>query len=181
MRILILGIGNILFGDEGIGVHLCNYLKVNYSFSGPCQLDFVDGGTLAQSLIPLIVEYDEVLILDCVDVRDAQVGDVYAFPFNKVPNMVTWAGSAHEVEMLQTLKLIEVMGDLPAVEIIGIVPYIIGEETTFNLTQEVKNGAKLMEKKALEFLQARGFSYQKVKDFSLQEIANHSFRGVDDL
>lgn len=32
-KILILGIGNILFGDEGIGVHLAHYLKRNFSFS----------------------------------------------------------------------------------------------------------------------------------------------------
>ncbi|WP_394986524.1 hydrogenase maturation protease, partial [uncultured Helicobacter sp.] len=82
MKILILGIGNILFGDEGIGVHLSNYLKVNYSFApsdpaNPVEVEIVDGGTLAQMLIPLITSYDKVLILDCVSVDDAQIGDVY--------------------------------------------------------------------------------------------------------
>ena len=77
MKILVLGVGNILFGDEGIGVHLCNYLKVNYRFQTQHELDFIDGGTLAQSLIPLITSYDEVLILDCVSVEGASVGEVY--------------------------------------------------------------------------------------------------------
>lgn len=45
MKILVLGIGNILFGDEGIGVHLSNFLKLNYRFSGENEVDFVDGGT----------------------------------------------------------------------------------------------------------------------------------------
>ena len=84
MKILILGIGNILFGDEGIGVHLSNYLKVNYTFtpsdpSNPVEVEIVDGGTLAQMLIPLITSYDKVLILDCVSVDGAEIGDVYAF------------------------------------------------------------------------------------------------------
>ncbi len=181
MRILVLGVGNILFGDEGMGVHLCNYLKVNYIFNTTHELDFIDGGTLAQSLIPLITSYDEVLILDCVSVDDASVGDVYRFPFSSVPNIVTWAGSAHEVEMLQTLRMIEIMGDLPPVEIIGIVPYVIGEDTSFKLSDGVIKGAEIMQDQALSYLASKGIKAQKIKDIPLQVIANHSFRGVDDL
>lgn len=181
MKILVLGVGNILFGDEGIGVHLCNYLKVNYKFESPHQIDFIDGGTLAQMLIPIITSYDEVLILDCVDVDGAKTGEVYHFPFSKVPNIITWAGSAHEVEMLQTLRLIEAMGDLPPVSVIGIIPYVIGEDTTFELSESVKEGAKVMEKIALDFLEQRGVKATKIKNLDLQFVANHSFKGVDDL
>ena len=77
MKILILGIGNILFGDEGIGVHLSNLLKLNYSFEGEHEVDIVDGGTMAQHLIPIITNYDRVLILDCIDADNAQIGDIY--------------------------------------------------------------------------------------------------------
>ncbi|WP_104698083.1 MULTISPECIES: HyaD/HybD family hydrogenase maturation endopeptidase [unclassified Helicobacter] len=181
MKLLVLGVGNILFGDEGIGVHLCNYLKINYKFETSHQVDFIDGGTLAQALIPLITSYDEVLILDCVDVEDAEVGSVYFFPFDKVPNVITWAGSAHEVEMLQTLRLIQAMGDLPPVSIVGVIPYVIGEDTTFDLSQSVLEGAKVMEKIVLEFLANRGIEAKKVRELDLQFVANHSFRGVDDL
>ena len=88
-----LGIGNILFGDEGIGVHLSNYLKVNFAFtSSEHRVEFIDGGTLAQALIPLIVEYDYVLMLDSVDVHNGKIGDVYSFPFSALPEQVTWGG-----------------------------------------------------------------------------------------
>ena len=178
MRVLVLGIGNILFGDEGIGVHLCNYLKVNYSFSAESNsLDFVDGGTLANALIPLIVEYDSVLILDCVTVAEASIGDVYSFSFDKVPNCITWAGSAHEVEMLQTLHLTRLMGDLPPVHIIGIVPEVIGEETAFRLSQSLLEGAKTMESEAIAHLQSLGFKAVKTGNRPLQDIANLSYRG----
>ena len=181
MKILVLGVGNILFGDEGIGVHLCNYLKVNYRFQTQHELDFIDGGTLAQSLIPLITSYDEVLILDCVSVEGASVGEVYHFPFSKVPNIISWAGSAHEVEMLQTLRMIEVMGDLPPVSVIGIVPFVIGEETTFSLSEPLKEGAKVMESLAIDFLSRLGVDSQKTRDIPLQVVAEHSFKGVDAL
>ncbi|RDU60896.1 HyaD/HybD family hydrogenase maturation endopeptidase [Helicobacter sp. MIT 14-3879] len=178
MKVLVLGIGNILFGDEGIGVHLCNYLKVNYQFE--CHensIEFIDGGTLANTLIPLIVEYDNVLILDCVSVANAKIGEVYSFGFDKVPNFITWAGSAHEVEMLQTLHLTKLMGDLPPVHIIGIVPEIIGEDTAFHLSNSLLEGVVTMESEAIRYLTSLGFTVKKIQDIPLQEVANNSYKG----
>jgi len=177
MKILVLGIGNILFGDEGIGVHLVHYLQKKYDFSGPNQVDLIDGGTLAQRLIPIIVEYDKVFIFDTVDVDDGNIGDVYFFDFLDVPECVTWQGSAHEVEMLQTLEMIHMMGDLPETKIIGVVPYVIGEDTTFNLTDEVVKASKLMEKVLIDNLKKLGVEV-KVKDenVDIREIAKVSYK-----
>ena len=178
MNVLVLGIGNILFGDEGIGVHLCNYLKVNYTFhSEEHNITFVDGGTLANMLIPLIVEYDNVLLLDCVSVNEAQIGDVYSFSFDKIPSCITWAGSAHEVEMLQTLHLTKMMGDLPQVHVIGIVPEVIGEDTAFSLSKSLLKGALTMEQSAIAYIESLGFVATKIQNVPLQEIANSSYKG----
>ena len=180
MKILVLGIGNILFGDEGIGVHLANFIDEKYDFKGPHQVDIIDGGTLAQRLIPIITEYDKVFVFDCVDVDEANIGDVYFFDFRDVPECVTWQGSAHEVEMLQTLQMIDMMGDLPETKIIGVVPYVIGEDTTFSITPEVQKAAKLMERILITELNKLGvepvIKNDKVK---LTEIAKESYkRGV---
>ena len=180
MKILVLGIGNILFGDEGIGVHLANYIDEKYEFSGH-QVDIVDGGTLAQRLVPIIVEYDKVFIFDCVDVDEAEIGDVYFFDFREVPECVSWQGSAHEVEMLQTLQMIEMMGDLPETKIIGVVPYVIGEDTTFHITEPVRKAAKLMEKVLIDNLKKLGVEVKvKNENIDIQEIAQNSYkRGVE--
>ncbi|MGX2971654.1 HyaD/HybD family hydrogenase maturation endopeptidase [Helicobacter sp. T3_23-1059] len=203
MRVLVLGIGNILFGDEGIGVHLMNYLKLNYTFTPPSftppsksitpkyneldssenpkhSLEFIDGGTLAQALIPLIVEYDFVLILDTVDVSGGDIGDVYSFPFDALPKQVSWAGSAHEVEMLQTLRLTQIMGDLPKIHIVGIIPEIIGEDTTFALSSELLSKVHTMEAEAIKQLESLGFVATKIDSpLSLQDIADNSYKGFD--
>ncbi|PAF45988.1 hydrogenase expression/formation protein [Helicobacter sp. 11S02629-2] len=178
-KVLVLGVGNILFGDEGIGVHLCNYLKLKYAFKADgLSVEFIDGGTLANALIPLISEYDEVLILDCVSAEGGNVGDVYSFNFKAIPNVVQWAGSAHEVEMLQTLRLHEMMGDLPNVHVIGIVPYVIGHDTTFELSLELLKSIGVMEEEALSQLQKLGFRYEiKNANLDLQEVANLSYKG----
>ncbi len=177
MKILVLGIGNILFGDEGIGVHLTNYLNEKYNFKGEHQVDFVDGGTLAQRLIPIIVEYDKVFVFDTVDVDNGKIGDVYFFNFLKVPECVSWHGSAHEVEMLETLEMIYIMGDLPDTNIIGVVPYVIGENTTFTITEPIKKAAKLMEKILMTELEKLGISANiKNPKADLQKIARLSYK-----
>jgi hydrogenase maturation protease len=180
MKILILGIGNILFGDEGIGVNLANYIDEKYEFKNH-QVDIVDGGTLAQRLVPIIVEYDKVFVFDCVDVDEAEIGDVYFFDFREVPECVSWQGSAHEVEMLQTLQMIEMMGDLPETKIIGVVPYVIGEDTTFNITEPVKKAAKVMENVLIDNLKKLGVEVIIKNDkITLDEVKDYSYkRGVE--
>lgn len=179
MKILILGIGNILFGDEGVGVHLAHLLTKNYHFkSNEHTIKIVDGGTLAQFLIPLITAHDKVLILDCVHVgADSKIGEVYAFDFKDVPLSITWQGSAHEVEMLQTLKMTEINGDLPDVRIIGIIPEVIDTDTTFELSDSIIKGAKLMESLALEYLKQFNIDIEQIADYPLQQLAHETFRG----
>jgi len=181
LKILILGIGNILFGDEGIGPHLANLIEEKYRFSSDeHSVDIIDGGTLAQRLIPIITDYDRVLIIDCVNVNDANIGEVYSFTFDKVPDHITWNGSAHEVEMLQTLQMIELMGDLPPVQIVGIIPYVIGEDSTFSMTEEVLKGSLIMEKTILDYIRSFGIKVEKKADLSIEDVAKLTYmKGVE--
>jgi hydrogenase maturation protease len=168
LKILILGIGNILFGDEGIGPHLANLLDQKYHFvSSEHSVDIIDGGTLAQRLIPIITEYDKVVLIDCVNVDDGEVGEVYSFDFDKVPHYITWQGSAHEVEMLQTLQMIELMGDLPPVKIVGVVPFVIGEDSTFSLTDALLEASLTMEQVIIEYLASLDIA-SEIKDHNIK-------------
>ena len=171
MKILILGIGNVLFGDEGVGAHLAHLIEQKYEFvSEEHIVDVVDGGTLAQILIPMITEYDKVFLIDCVDVDDAKIGDVYCFNFDDMPEYVKWEGSAHEVEMLQTLQMIEMMGDLPPVRIVGVIPYVIGEDSTFSMTPEVIKASQLMEKIIIDQIKELGVEVKIKKDLQITDV-----------
>ncbi len=178
MKVLILGIGNILLGDEGIGVHLSNFLKVNYAFKSPTHsLEIIDGGTLAQGLIPLITENDFVILLDCINADNAKIGDVFSFDFSEIPMAVNWQGTAHEVEMLHTLKMIEMMGDLPTIKIVATIPQIIDGDTTFELSPAIQSSAMTMCDEVLKILKTLGFEIEKIADMPLQEVANNSYKG----
>lgn len=163
-----------MFSDEGVGVHLCQLVQQKYKFSSTEHtVDFVDGGTLAQRLIPIIADYDYCIIFDTVDTDGGEIGDVYFFDFENIPNGIKFQGSVHEVEMLHTLSMMDMVGDRPPTKIVGIVPEVI-EETTLKMTDAVIEGSKLMEKTFLKHMEELGFTYDILSDLDIQTVADKS-------
>ena len=144
------------------------------------QIRFIDGGTLASFLMPTIAEFDEILLVDCIDADGAKGGEVYFFDYDAMPKQISWSGSAHEVEMLQTLQMMDLCGDLPHVKILAVVPQRI-EEASFKLSSVILESSKTMEKTALKYLSDLGFAHEKIADLSAQDIADRfAKRGRDD-
>ncbi|MBE9511822.1 MAG: hydrogenase maturation protease, partial [Bacteroidetes bacterium] len=63
--ITILGLGNILMQDEGIGVHIANLLDKTYRFEP--EIRIIDGGTTGTDLLPYFEDSNKVLIIDAVN------------------------------------------------------------------------------------------------------------------
>ena len=144
------------------------------------QIRFIDGGTLASFLMPTMAEFDEILLVDCIDADGAKGSEVYFFDYEAMPKQISWSGSAHEVEMLQTLQMMDLCGDLPHVKILAVVPRRI-EEASFKLSSVILESSKTMEKTALKYLSDLGFAHEKIADLSVQDIADRfAKRGRDD-
>ena len=144
------------------------------------QIRFIDGGTLASFLMPTMAEFDEILLVDCIDAEGAKGGEVYFFDYDAMPKQISWSGSAHEVEMLQTLQMMDLCGDLPHVKILAVVPQRI-EEASFKLSSAILESSKIMEKTALKYLSDLGFAHEKIADLGAQDIADRfAKRGRDD-
>ena len=144
------------------------------------QIRFIDGGTLASFLMPTMAEFDEILLVDCIDAEGAKGGEVYFFDYDAMPKQISWSGSAHEVEMLQTLQMMDLCGDLPHVKILAVVPQRI-EEASFKLSSVILESSKIMEKTALKYLSDLGFAHEKIADLSAQDIADRfAKKGRDD-
>ncbi|GLP95610.1 HyaD/HybD family hydrogenase maturation endopeptidase [Paraferrimonas sedimenticola] len=169
-RILVLGIGNLLYGDEGIGVHMVQLLKRKYRFSGASTLDIVDGGTLAHALIPLIAQYDHLIVIDTVNANNARPGEVYWFDFDKAPSEVDWQGSAHEVEMLQTLNMMDMVGDRPPTFVLGVVPKVI-DSMSFELSTPVREAVPTMERTLLNYLNCLQVEHQLQQELSIDQVS----------
>ena len=144
------------------------------------QIRFIDGGTLASFLMPTMAEFDEILLVDCIDADGAKGGEVYFFDYEAMPKQISWSGSVHEVEMLQTLQMMDLCGDLPHVKILAVVPRRI-EEASFKLSSVILESSKIMEKTALKYLSDLGFAHEKIANLSAQDIADRfAKRGRDD-
>ncbi len=107
---LVLGLGNVLYGDEGLGVHLIRHLKLAYRFSG--SLELIDGGALGFELAGLIARYEQVFILDAIA---GDPGAVYCFSPADLPPGSGSKLSSHEWEVMEVLWALGLTGELPEV------------------------------------------------------------------
>lgn len=118
-KILILGIGNLLMKDDGVGSHIIQYLEES-GVELPEGAEIYDGGTAGYDLIPLMKEREKIVIVDALKVDD-EPGSVYRFsPEHLVSSKQVY--SLHDLGVREIIKQLQILGDEPNIEIIGIVP-----------------------------------------------------------
>ncbi|WP_373019653.1 HyaD/HybD family hydrogenase maturation endopeptidase [Thiomicrorhabdus sp.] len=153
-NIAVLGIGNILFRDEGLGIYATQFLKDNYVFSP--SIDLIDGGTLGMNLIHYYQSYDHLLLLDTISVdENDEPGTVYSLPADVLQGMGNYRKTAHEVEVLQTLELGALVGDMAEIQVIAMVPEDM-ESVSISLTDTVRQALPLLIDTVIEQLEALG-------------------------
>ena len=64
-EVVVLGLGNILMEDEGIGVHAVRHLEEHYRFEP--EIEIVDGGTSGLDLLPFFGPEKSILLIDAVN------------------------------------------------------------------------------------------------------------------
>ncbi|MEI6125323.1 MAG: HyaD/HybD family hydrogenase maturation endopeptidase [Pseudomonadota bacterium] len=120
--IAIIGLGNILLRDEGVGVRVIEQLKKNYSFSP--SINIIDGGTLGFALINEIQDCEKLIIVDAVKAGE-KPGTIYKFSREDIELKIPVAVSVHDVGFLEVLNQWKMLGVCPAVVFFGIEPYDI--------------------------------------------------------
>lgn len=139
MSIAILGLGNILLRDEGIGVHTVNKLKEDWDFSP--KIDIIDGGTLGLDLLAYFEKYPRILIIDAADFGK-EPGYIEVLDSVKISKSFTRKLSVHNIGLADILSACELMGvKLGEIKIIGIQPYA----TDFGIQMSDKINAKMPE------------------------------------
>ena len=124
-RITVLGVGNLLRTDEGVGVHAVRALAGRHREDMP-EVDFLDGGTLGLNLLPFIEEAISLLILDAVD-ADASPGTVIELSGESIPQYAGIKLSEHQVTLQEVIGLARFRGRLPErMVLIGIQPADLG-------------------------------------------------------
>jgi hydrogenase maturation protease len=122
---LILGIGNTLLADEGLGIHLLDYLRERYpSLPG---VTYLDGGTLSFTLAPQIEDCDNLVVLDAAQLQ-AEPGTISLL---EGVDMDAFIGhgqrSVHEVGLVDLMSIARLLGCLPGKRaLLGIQPEQLG-------------------------------------------------------
>jgi hydrogenase maturation protease len=118
-NIAVIGVGNILFSDDGIGVYAAKYLETNYCFEP--EIDIIDGGTLGFNLMHYFHEYDHVFILDTLSIDEA-AGSIYHLPSDVLLGLGDTRKTVHEVEVTQMIELASLMDARADIGVLGIIP-----------------------------------------------------------
>lgn len=118
--LLVLGLGNVLLGDDGAGVTAVDYVARH--FVVPDGVSLHDGGTLGLSLLPLLTSSDRVILVDAV-AADAPAGSLVRLSGEDVAHASLHRLSPHQVGVADLLDSARLVGRLPeTLVLVGVVP-----------------------------------------------------------
>ncbi len=120
MRVVVLGIGNLLMSDEGVGVHAAWALQE--AFVLPSEVEVVDGGTTGMELLPELEDLDHLIVIDAVRLGKPP-GTVARLVGDDVPAFFKTKLSPHQVGLSDILATLRFAGRSPGrIVLIGIEP-----------------------------------------------------------
>jgi len=136
-RIGVLGIGNVLMGDDGIGPFIVKILEARYEF--PPDVILHDLGTPGLGITSFFADYDAVILLDAVS-ANAPAGEVRLYRKDQLVNIpVPQRVSPHDPALVEALLFSELAGQCPQeILLVGIVPKTTDLGCT--LSNEVRSG-----------------------------------------
>lgn len=150
-RLLVLGVGNVLLKDEGVGVHAVRELmKRQY----PPEVSVVDGGTAGLDLLYLIEDASRLIIIDATN-GDAEPGTIFRFSPEALDDFIpSISNSLHQIGLVEVLHIGKVMGVLPPTVVFGVQPAVIdwGMELTPQLTSKLPGLIALVDEEVNNWL-----------------------------
>jgi len=168
---VIIGVGNILQKDDGLGVYAATYLNENYVFSEEIQI--INGGVEGIHLLNILEENDHIVILDSLGLDDAPAS-IYAIPAPEISGYGLNNGGAHEIGIIQCMDMLELQGKtVPTAIVIGIVP----DEITFEfaLSQTLTDAFEGYISVVLQYLSKHDIDHtEKETTTTLEEIVNRA-------
>jgi len=132
-KTLVLGVGNLLLSDDGVGVHVIQRLQAAHPF--PEEVQVVDGGTCGLDLLQFLEGIERLIIIDAARLGEPP-GTVARMEGDQVPAFLSLKTSLHEIglpELLFTAKLTDIYPQ--EVVVLAVQPESI--ETSLKLTPAV--------------------------------------------
>jgi hydrogenase maturation protease len=157
--VMVLGIGCILFSDEGFGVRVVEQMEKQYEFSDNVLL--VDGGVLGINLLGVISKPKHLIVVDAIR-NKGNPGDLYRLEGDAIPERIRAKNSLHQIDFLEALTLCQALDHVPQTVIIGVEPLDIDTQS-LDLTPPVQARVEAVIEMILAELDRLGASYKKGK------------------
>jgi hydrogenase maturation protease len=146
----VLGIGNVLLRDDGVGVRVLRELEGR--FGGDSRLRFVDGGTVGFTLSTFIEATPDLLVIDAVRMAEPP-GCARCFENDAMDRFLTGRrSSVHEIGLRDALDMTRLTGKFPRRRaLVGVEPASV--ELGYELSPEVESGVMSASRLARDVLQ----------------------------
>lgn len=151
-HIIVLGVGNLLLSDEGLGIRAVEALQQRYRF--PDHVSIIDGGVLGIHLLGTITKADHLIVVDAIK-NGGPPGTLYKLTGNDIPRRIFAKNSLHEIDLLEALTLCQALDKVPQTVILGLEPQDI-ISVSLELTPAVKKKMDSLLEMVLEELKALG-------------------------
>lgn len=116
-RVLVLGVGNTLLQDDGVGVHVTETLRTDFRgdwLRAGCEPEFIDAGTVGLALLPAIEDASAVVVVDATELGAAP-GTVRLFRDGQIDRLLSGKRrSVHEVALADLFAAAALRGRSPA-------------------------------------------------------------------
>lgn len=152
---LVLGLGNILLKDDGVGVHAVRALEEGYSFSEGVEL--LDGGTKGLDLLPYVEGCERLLILDALEM-DAPPGTVKVVEGDAISAVLSTKLTVHQIALPDLLFAARFMGVAPRESaLVGVQPESL--DMGLDMTDTLNGALGEFVEAALQRLKRWGIEY----------------------
>ena len=135
-RTVVLGLGNMLMADDGVG--LAALARLEDEWFAPSGVTLVDGGTWGMNLLHIVEGADHLLIFDAIDIG-GEPGSIVKLEGSDIPRFLAQKVSPHQIDLREVLALAELRGMLPThLVALGIQPERVQLSTTLSPVVEAR-------------------------------------------
>ena len=145
MKTIVLGVGNPILRDDGVGIHVAREIKEKIKDPNVFVDEAITGG---MNLLDLMTGYDKAILIDAVNIKDKNVGEVLSFPLSSLPT--AHSDNPHDASLMEALELAKKLGqdNIPnEIIVVGIVlkeiPYVFGEKLSPEIARAVPKAVKM--------------------------------------
>ena len=159
MKTIVIGVGNPILCDDGVGLHVIQQLKQQINDPDVIVDEALTGG---MNLLDLILGYDKAILIDAIKIENTQTGEVKRFSLNDFSTIHSC--NPHDVSLTEAIQLAEKMGEkrIPdEIVIVGITVnnhYTFGEQLSPEVAEAVPNAVEMI----LSELRKRGEKHERI-------------------